>query len=273
MKYPLLLLVPAFLFFGCNPSPVIQFNQSIESANSVKIVIYSENGLDSTIANLKGKDKMKGLTGLLSEKKLNENKCTKTGKVVYFSSDKQLNEFEFSVAGKCAAANFSQAGVLYFYALSDSGYEGLRQIYSFGMEQLEGNQLQKSLQPFVGNWEQTGPKSKMQEAWRFGEKHLLEGRGFEIDLKGKVLFAEDIFIDTLAGMLTYSADLGEGPEDFPLEKMGNGDFIFSRVGDDWPQKIQYTFSGKDTAIVVLDGSEKGKSNRQELVFIRQKDGK
>ena len=170
---------------------------------------------------------------------------------------------------KCATGSFYLENNLHYYALSDSGYEGLKEIYSFGREQLETTKLQRQLGQFVGNWEYSGAKSKMQETWRKGEDHLFVARGFELDLKGKVIFEEDIFLDTLAGKITYVVDLGSGREYFPLEKMTAHSFTFSRAGEDWPQSIEYTFTGKDSLKVVLDGTDNGKSNRQDLTFINR----
>ena len=112
------------LLWGCKSSPIVQFQETLKSANSVEIVIYSEDGLDSTVAKFKGSDKMRGLKGLFTEKNLSDSQSSKSGRVIYYSANQKLNELGFSVVEKCATGSFYLENNLHYYALSDSGYEG-----------------------------------------------------------------------------------------------------------------------------------------------------
>lgn len=131
-----------------------------------------------------------------------------------------------------------------------------------GLDQLQGN--------WIAHLDQS---TDFIETWSKDESSNLIGSG-KIISKGKIIFKEDLSLRGKQGAIYYCArptNQNNGKEIcFRMKEIDTEEtYSWTNTSHDFPQTISYTFIGKDSLIVLLNGIEKGKNKQEILRFRRQ----
>jgi hypothetical protein len=135
----------------------------------------------------------------------------------------------------------------------------------------------KSLNWFIGSWENKSPEGTMTESWMILNDSVYSGSSFYVEGKD-TLFSEQIRLEQRGADIFYIPvvkDQNEGKpvmfkltpqESYPVQ---GEQAVFENPKHDFPQKVSYLLQG-DSLIAWISGKMEGKDHSEKFPMVRVK---
>ena len=129
----------------------------------------------------------------------------------------------------------------------------------------------KELSWLLGRWSNISNQSRFYEIWESVNDSVFMGTSFLI-IDTDTVFSEDITLKSDSSGIFYIPKVkGQNDEaaiSFQLIS-SKGEWVFENKEHDFPSKIIYSNSAKDSLYARIEGRENGKYRKEEFVFKRE----
>lgn len=126
----------------------------------------------------------------------------------------------------------------------------------------------KSLEWIQGTWEGASSEGSFVENWTKVSDELFLGEGYFVQ-KGDTIVREILRMERIGPYWNFISIINENyPVLFTLIRSDHNTLVFQNEEHDFPQRIVYSFKGKNNMLAWIEGEEDGKSKKEEYAFTR-----
>ena len=129
----------------------------------------------------------------------------------------------------------------------------------------------QALQALQGTWKTGKDANTLYESWIMKNDHELSGKSYKIRGADTVVFEETRIVED-AGQLSYLAKVrnqNQGKEvPFKLISSANNKFVFENLEHDFPQRVIYQFTAKDSLHAWIEEKVDGVEKREDFYYGR-----
>ncbi|QQX75662.1 MULTISPECIES: DUF6265 family protein [Aequorivita] len=137
----------------------------------------------------------------------------------------------------------------------------------------ENFEMIEQMQWLLGTWVNQNGEEYSQETWSAENDSTFTAYSFVEVNKKKVVFAETMALEQKGENLLLTVAVAnqndKKPVTFKMISLENGQVIFENKNNDFPQRIVYTNSAKDSLHAWIEGTENGEPKKIDFSFSRQ----
>lgn len=126
---------------------------------------------------------------------------------------------------------------------------------------------------WLGNWEMKTSKGITIESWTYQNDSMYIGNSYKIKPSGDSVLQESIELVKKADFIFLISRVvdqnNNQPVPFKLSEFNSNYFVFENKAHDFPQKITYDFSIKDSLIATIEGPLNGVLKRINFNYTKK----
>ncbi|MBK5285495.1 MAG: hypothetical protein JJE25_08820 [Bacteroidia bacterium] len=149
-------------------------------------------------------------------------------------------------------------------------------VFSFSCNRVSNRDDLKKIENMnwlIGTWSNISDDGKLSEVWAKTSDTVFSGKSFKI-FQDDTVFSERISLELLRGGLFYIPvvhNQNNGlPVAFKLISNSGAEFIFENKEHDFPQRIIYKNTGKDSLYASVEGNDDGTFRKEEFYLTKEK---
>ncbi len=134
-----------------------------------------------------------------------------------------------------------------------------------------GNTIEKAAW-LLGTWEQTTSKGIVYETWTHGNDGTFNGKSYLLKASDTVVLETIKLVQQQEGLFyipTVSNQNNRQPVSFKCSKITVTEMVFHNPVHDFPQKITYRKTGKNSLIATISGTQNGQMKSRDFVMKRK----